>query len=132
MSLLNVVQSGIKVADKVTKPLQSTVSYRRFISADSEGAQTFKPPVNVPALPLKAIVEWKKVQLRTASGIVSATRPTILFLDVAALVSATSGEGIGDEDSITLPDGTTGPISNLGGFIDAGTGKPLATTVVLG
>jgi len=53
-------------------------------------------------------------------------------LDIAALVAATNGAGIDDHDVIVLPDGTTGPILDMSGFIDAGTGHPIATEVFLG
>ncbi len=62
----------------------------------------------------------------------SVSRASVLFLDIAALVTATGGAGIDDNDIITLPDGTTGPILNLAGFTDAGTGHPVATEVFLG
>ena len=126
MSLLDVLRAGVKLADKVTKPLQSTVQYERETTGDGYGV-TFLPPV-----PLRAIVDFNSKQVRTADGVLTVTRATIELLDVAEIVAATGGEGIGNSDKFTLPDGDTGPTLDIGGFIDAGTGHPIATTVMIG
>ena len=127
MSLLNVVRSAVKVADSVTKPLQATVSYER-----KTGQDTFAQPTYATAVDLEAIIDWKSRQVRTATGILTVSRAVITFLDAAALSTATSTNGIDDNDKLTLPDGTTGPILDLGGFIDPGTGIPVATEVFMG
>ena len=127
MGLLDVVRAGIKVADEVTKPLQPFVTYERALVSDGYGGFTFAAPVQ-----LRAIVDFARKQVRTKDGILTVTRATIDLLDVAAVVAATSGEGIGNDDKFTLPDGDGGPILDISGFIDAGTGQPVATTVMLG
>ena len=115
------------MADKVTNSLQSTVSYERRTGQDAFGAPTYATAVN-----LLAIIDWKATQRRTSTGILTVSRAVITFLDAAALSAATGGAGIDDNDKLTLPDGTTGPILDLGGFIDPGTGVPVATEVFLG
>jgi hypothetical protein len=127
MSLLDVVRSAVALANTVTQPLQATVSFRRFLSADGEGVRTYAAAVD-----LEAIVDWKQKSIRTATGELSVSRSSVAFLDIAALVAATGGEGIGDNDLIVLPDGTTGPILDMSGFVDAGTGHPVMTEVWLG
>lgn len=127
MSLLDVLRSGVKIADNVTKPLQPRVSYRRYLSEDGYGTKQYGPVVF-----LNAIVDWKQKQVRTKEGTLSVTRASVLFLNIKDVVDATSGQGIGEDDEIVLPDGTTGPILDMSGFIDAGTGHPLATEVFLG
>lgn len=132
MSILDVVRSAVKIADEVTKPLQATVSFRHYVSSDAYGTRTYDPNEALPAAKLKAIVDWKQKQVRTMEGILSVSRAMVAFLDIDALVAATDGEGINDLDIIVLPDGTTGPILDMSGFIDAGTGHPIATEVYLG
>lgn len=132
MSLLDVVRSGVAIADGVTKPLQATVSFRHYVSSDAYGTKVYAPDVALPALQLKALVDWKQKQVRTMDGVLSVSRAMVMFLDIAALVAATGGEGVDDNDVIVLPDGTTGPILDMSGFIDAGTGHPVATEVWLG
>lgn len=127
MSLLDVVRSGVKIADGITKPLQPSVTYYRYVSSAGDGAETYASGVS-----LRAIVEWKQRQVRTSNGVMSVSSSSVMFLDTAALVTATGGEGVNDHDKIVLPDGTTGPILALDGFTDAGTGHPVATTVYLG
>lgn len=128
MSLLNVLRSAVKVADQVTKPVQATVQFSRAVIS-TDGFRTITYPTTVP---LRAIVDWKQKQLRLQSGVLSVSRAMVTFLDVAALTAATGGQGVDDNDRIVLPDGTTGPILDMAGFIDAGTGRPLATEVFLG
>lgn len=128
MSLLDAVRAGIKVADKVTKPLQATVTYERETTdATGYGGRTYDSPIL-----LRAIVDFGRKQVRTKEGILTVTRATIDLLDVAAIVAATGGLGIGNNDRFTLPDGDTGPILDISGFVDAGTGQPVATTVMIG
>lgn len=127
MSLLNVVRSAVAVANKVTKPLQPKVTYRRFTSGDGEGTKA-----HGSAVLLDAIVDWTQKSLRTSSGELTVSRASVSLLDIKQVVAATNGEGIGDNDIFILPDGTTGPILDMKGFIDAGTGHPIATEVFLG
>lgn len=127
MSLLTAVRSAVAVADKVARPLQSTVSYRRWTGQDGNGDATFATAVD-----LLAIVDWQQRQVRTITGLLSVSRAAVTFLDAAALSAATGGAGIGDDDVIVLPDGTTGPILDMGGFVDPGTEIPIATEVYLG
>jgi hypothetical protein len=128
MSLLDVLRAGVKIADNVTKPLQATVTYQRVTASDGYG----EPSPLGSAVQLRAIVDYTARQVRTPQGVLTVTRATIDLLDIAAVVAATNGEGIGNNDKFTLPDGDTGPILDIKGFIDAGTGHPIATTVMLG
>ncbi len=128
MSLLDVLRSGIKVADKVTKPLQAIVMYSRETGPSTSGYGG----AYAPAVPLHAIIDYRAVQVRTKDGVLSATRATITLLNIDEVVAATGGLGIGNNDVFVLPDGDTGPTLDLSGFIDAGTGNPIATTVMMG
>lgn len=137
MSLLDVLRSGVEIANQVTHDLQAVVRYRRSLGKTEYGEEDFALPVL-----LHAIVDWKRSQLRTTSGELTVSRISITLLDIAEVVAATQGEGIGDDDEFTMADGTTdpdpyvggstGPILDLSGFIDAGTNHPIATEVFLG
>lgn len=128
MSLLDILRLGVKIANDVTKPVQATVSYQRITSRDAYGA----PATFASLVPLAGIVEMKSMPVRTREGTTGVSRATIDLLDVAALVAATSGNGPDYDDIFVLPDGSKGPVISLGGFVDAGTAKPIATTVILG
>lgn len=127
MSLLDVVRSVPVIANAITRPLQPVVSYKRLISIDGEGEKNY-----AAATPLHAIVDYASKQVRTSSGVLTVTRATIDLIDITEVVAATGGAGIGNDDVFTLPDGDTGPILDIAGFIDAGTGHPVATRVMLG
>ena len=128
VSLLDVLRLGVRIADRVTKPVQADVTFYKAV-ADTSGYGTWTYPT---AVPLKAIVDWKQKQIRTQAGVLSVSRASVTFLDVVALAAATNGDGIDDNDKVVLPDSTTGPILDMAGFIDAGTTRPLATEVFLG
>lgn len=126
-TILDALRAGVKVADEVTKPAQSKVRYRRYLSSDGLGGKTYSA-VKL----LSALVDWKQEQVRTKEGVLSVSRAMITFLNVKELLLATANNGIDDNDEIVLPDGTTGPILDMSGFIDPGTSIPLATQVYLG
>lgn len=128
MSLLDVLRRGVAIINTVTKPLQADVMYERAVPL----ADAYSTIPAGTAVPLKAIVDWKQVQVRTREGTLSTSRSIITLLDIDEVVAATGGEGIDDHDTFTLPDGTTGPILDMTGFIDAGTGHPIATEIFLG
>lgn len=128
MGLLEVLRAGVKVADKITKPLQADVIYERYV----ENSDGYGTPGYEPATTMKALIEWKQIQVRQQDGVLSVTRASLTLIDVAEVAEKTSGQGIDDHDKFTLPDGTTGPILDMGGFIDAGTGQPFATEILLG
>jgi hypothetical protein len=127
MGLLQTIRDAVKTADKVVKDLQPTTTFERALSSDGAGGVTYGSPV-----PLKAIVEDKQEIVRTLSGGLSQSKTHITYLDIASLMAATGGQGIKESDRITLPSGETGPILSVGGFIDAGTGQPIASEVMLG
>jgi hypothetical protein len=128
MSLLTVLRSGVRIADKVTRPLQCTVGFERCTGLDDQGARAYAEGI----ISLRAIVDSKVQQVRNAQGILDASRATITLLDVVALDAATGNRGVMTEDRFTLQDGTTGPVLNVGGFADAGTGRQVTTQVYIG
>jgi len=127
MALLQTIRGAVKTANKVVKDLQSVTTFERALSSDGAGAVTHAASVT-----LRAIVEDKQEIVRTSSGQLSQSKTHITFLDVAAVSAATGGQGIKESDKITLPSGETGPILSISGFIDAGTGLPVASEVYLG
>lgn len=129
MTLLSKV---VGIANKVTKSLkfQALVSYDKCTGVSTDGYGTLLYE-NGPVL-LSAIVEMKQEQVTTLTGILAISRASILFIDTPALIAATGGVPIDSNDTITLPDGTSGPILNVAGFVDAGAIYPVTTQVYLG
>lgn len=125
---MTILDVGVAIANKVTKSLklQATVIYEREIGTDGYGTRTYGS-----AVPLRAIVDFTSKQVRTQDGVLTVTRATITLLDRPAIVAATNGDGVGNNDRFTLPDGDTGPILDIGGFVQEG-GALIPTTVMIG
>lgn len=127
MSILDALRSGVKVVDKITKPLQPSVFLEHSTGSGAFGA-IYAAPVS-----LRAIIDEKQQQVRTQSGVLAASRAQITFLDIAALVTALGENGrIKENDIITMPDGTKGSVLAVGGFVDAGNGSRIPSDVWIG
>jgi len=119
MSLLDIIRNGVKLANTVTAPLQAKVQhYKLTHAADGYTTPSYGSPVS-----RLAIVDYRSRQLSSPSGQTVVSLATVTFLDPTIT--------IGPDDKLVLPDGTTGPIFDISGFLDAGTGKPALTTVIL-
>lgn len=127
MSYLDTLRNGIATADSMTRSLQATVSFYRCTGIDNHGTRTYASAVS-----LLAVVDGKQSQIRTMTGELTMCRATLTFLNIVALSAATGGLGVTVQDKIVLQDGTTSPILNVGGFVDAATGHAIATEVYLG
>lgn len=132
MGLLNIIESAVRTANNVTLDLQSDIKFRKYIGQDLTGEKTYSPASNVDPITLRCIVEDKQKIVKTPSGELSQSNTTLTFLDVAKLLSATNGDGIKEDDMIILPNGETGDILSVGGFINRNTKIPVATEVYLG
>jgi hypothetical protein len=120
MGLLDIVRSGVAIADTLTKDLQPTVIREAFTSGqDVKGEPNRAAPVNV-----SAIVEMKQQMVKSPTGSLVASRAKVTFLDASLVIHA--------KDRLTLPDGTKGPIIAFEGLVDRGTGKPILTEVYIG
>lgn len=129
MSLLDVVRSAVAIADSVVKPLEPTVQFERCTSSGTGGygARVFAEGL----VPLRAIVEWKQRQVPMADGKLAVSTTSVLFLDVTAIMAATKNLGVTVKDRVTIPNGEVRNVLSTGGFIDAGTGVPVATEAYL-
>lgn len=128
MSLLDDVRDAVSTADDETKDLQATVQHEAWTGADQYGTPTF-----AAAVARRAIVDQQQHEHRTATGELVATQAYVAFIEpITPNGAAGRVEPIDPNDRITLPDGTTGPIVDVSGFVDAGTGRPLFSEVWLG
>lgn len=119
MSLMDIVNSGVAIANSVTTDLQATVSYEKYLSTDGAGKKTYMAPVSI-----KALVEKKQRQVRSGDGQLSMCRAMVTILEPTVIVSVF--------DRLILPDGTTGPILDASGLIDSVTGHPILSEVYIG
>lgn len=118
MSLLTILRSGVKIVDTVTKSLQPFVTITQCTGFASDG------PQYGASIQRQAIVEYKQQLVKTWSGALVQSRASVIFVDQGFTVNL--------NDKLILPDGSTGPILDTGGFADAGTGYPIVGEVFLG
>jgi hypothetical protein len=109
---------AIPLVKKFTASAVVDVTVTKASSTDGGGDTT---PGDVFTWP--AVVDWNAHRVRTSEGIDAMSRATIQFVEPHPL---------DDDDSIVLPDGTTGPILDMRGVVDPLTGIPYVTTVYLG
>lgn len=122
MGLLDAVRAGVAAANKVTADLQPNVLHEAAIVPAVR--DVFGNPARAAAVARPGLVEDSRKVVKTASGELVQARAKITFLDPAVVVQS--------DDKLTLPDGTTGPILEVRGFVDRGTGKPILSEVYLG
>lgn len=135
-SLVSLLTDVLGIADAVTDSLelQGSVTFERYLGSDAYGTPIYGAPVS-----LKAAIDYKQRNAKTAEGELAISTATITFLNLAALLAATpavAGAGAEGEmftqDRIMLPNGNAQPILNVGGFVDGGTGRLIPTEVYLG
>lgn len=120
MGLLDIVRSGVAIANSLTADLQANVLHRAALGLpDGEGTVPLGPEVSRPAIVIR-----KQKLVRTSTGQQIISTASVVFLDPAVVVN--------ELDEITLPDGTTAPIRATEGFVDRGTGHPILTEAFLG
>lgn len=120
MGLGTAIRKLVGVANSLTSDMQPTVIHESYTGETGSGDHTFAAPVHRPA-----IVNWERRQVRTAEGELTVSRASVTFLDPTVIVN--------DQDRITLPDGTTGPILDMSGpYVESSATLPVLTQVFLG
>jgi hypothetical protein len=120
MGLADTVRAGVALANRMTKTLQATVTLEKFQSQDDYGNEVFLAPRKYTA-----IVEIRIRDRQTQSGQLVTTRASVFFIQPVI-------GGVHTRDRLTLPDGTSGPIVDSGGLVDAETSQPFYHEVWIG
>ena len=118
MGLDAAIRAGVSAASKVTRSLQCEVTHvasgtLSFYGKPAAGSSTTR----------RAIVEYGRKNYIDSKGTVHAQRTVITILGDVSLNL---------DDTITLPDGSGGPIADIKGVADPTTGRPYASEVILG
>lgn len=122
------LRDGVKLIKDTTDSLQAYVTLHQWTGQD-----VFGKPVRVALPPLKAIIVQAPNLHKTSNGQVIATQAYAAFLEPIPPQGAEGRlEPIDPRDLIVFPDGTTGPIIEVKGFIDAGTNRPMFSEVWIG
>jgi hypothetical protein len=133
MGLAAIIRSGVATANKVTGGsggLQAIVLHNAWTGKLADGYGTERYAGNVER---RALVEFKQRMIKTSSGQLLMSRATVTFLEPIEANGATGRqEPIDSRDVITLPDGTTGPILDISGFVNNETNAPYFSVVSIG
>lgn len=126
---LEILKSGIGIANKLTKGVQANVTFEAWTGQDGYGVDSFASPVT-----LTAVVDMTRKQAHVPSGLDVTVMATLTIVgDVAPNGAAGRVEPIDPRDRITLADGTTGPIVDApGAVVDPSTNRGLIHVVMLG
>jgi hypothetical protein len=119
MALDDLVRSGVALANRLTGSFQGTVQHRAFVSDSTTGG----PPNFSAAVPRQALIVLGQKAMRTKEG-----EDVVRY----ALVTFISPVVVTVRDEITLPDGSSGPVVDIGGLLDSDTGRPYFPEVSLG
>lgn len=127
MSLATLVRSGVKIANRTTASLQVTVQHRPWISQNGLGTDLYGSTVR-----RKAIVSQREDSIEDRGEIIRTIAYVLLLKPVTPNGATGRIEPVDKRDLFVLPDGTTGPIVKISGFIDAGTNGPYLHEIWLG
>ncbi len=128
MSIINTLRKGVALAHGVLGSCEGTVVHEAWIGDDGYGKDSFDTPVGRPC-----IIEYENKQIYDKDGNLAVLKATLQFLvPLTANGAANRAEPIDPRDIFTLPNGSKGSILSTGGFVDPGTGLPLAPSVQIG
>jgi hypothetical protein len=124
------VRSGVTAWKAATSTAQGVVTFEAWIAdSDAKGTHVYADPV-----PLRALIQRNPADREQPSGDERKILAIVTFLEALPAVGAAGrDEPIDTRDRITLPDGSSGPITEVkGGWIDAETGLPYMAQATLG
>jgi hypothetical protein len=124
----DIIRNGIAIANSLTGTLQVTVKHSAWVSVDVYGK-----PVYAVAIERQAIVDFKQRLMRSFAGAEVLQTASVMFLEP---IDSNGAEGrrepIDPRDKIVLPNGHTGVIIDVKGFVDVSTDHPFYYEVALG
>jgi hypothetical protein len=122
------LRDGVRLIKETTDSLQAYVDLKQWSGQSVYGVPTYSATKR-----LKAIIVQAPNMHKTTGGQTVATQAYAAFLEpIPPNGVAGRLEPIDPRDVIIFPDGTTGPIVEVKGFIDAGTGRPMFSEVWFG
>jgi hypothetical protein len=122
------LRNGVKLAKQQTDSIQATVTLRQWTGQDGYGTDTFSAPKTYKAI----CIHSPTAKLMTDGRVMSFHAYAAFLEPVTPGGAAGRMEPIDPRDIIVFPDGTTGPILEVKGLVDAGTGKRMYSEVWMG
>jgi hypothetical protein len=129
MAFDSIIRNGVKLAERLTRSLQVEVEVRRWVGGGGYEGESYAAPI----FP-RAIVDMRLTDHHTSSGQVIVTKAHVMILEELPPEGAEQRiEPIDRRDHVTLPNGQSGPIVDVGGAgIDPTTGLPFTTEFWIG
>lgn len=128
MAFDDIIRAGVATADRLTDPLQVSVTHEAFLAMGGMGEESF-----ADAVTRTAIIERKNRERRTSDGRTILTTAQITFLRPIAPNGAPGRqEPVDLRDRLTLPDGSTDPVVDTEALLDPDTGRGYYVVVWLG
>lgn len=118
MGYEDILRDGVVIIDSELDSMKLDVTHAVWTGDDTKGNDSWDTPVLH-----RVLVSRKRRTLYTPNGTLIHVLATLQFTDAIS---------VHPKDIFTLPDGSTAPIVETGGFVDVGTDEPFATKVVLG
>jgi hypothetical protein len=142
MNLDAIVRNAVATVHNITLSLQGEVKHYAWFDSDAYGKNQYylvrdglELVGSLDALlytPRPAIVDYRQ-QIRNVGGKAVMSFAYLAFLEPITGNDVSRRTGVIDtRDVIVLPDGKTGPIIDVKGFMDRGTSKPFFHEVWLG
>lgn len=119
MALDALVRRLVGTTGKITDSLKVEIKHYRAKGMSDTGSSSIIPRYTIR----KGFWETKQVLVRTEKGDETKSMDILTF---------TEPFEIDREDQLVLPDGTSQPILDIGGFADKKTGRPYVMVVTLG
>jgi hypothetical protein len=129
MGLDDIVRAGVRTIHGITRDLQAPVTIQPWIGQDVHGEAKY----DLPGTLYTAIVDTREQQKKDILGnMVSIRALVIILVPVPPHGAPGRREPIDPRDKVILPDGSSGTIVGIAGFIDGGTSKPYFHEIWIG
>lgn len=113
---LNILKKGVKLVDKFTPGVQTTITLEQWIGQSATGKKTYASPITVPA-----IVDRKNKTINLGGQLVTTNGEITILKPVKSNLTVTNPprkNPIDPNDKITLSDGTVIKIISAPGSIE--------------
>lgn len=113
--------------------MKMDITFKAWIGQSGSGKPEYATPRTI-----RGLVDFagRGAMRYTSAGVLIMQLCVIQFVDIIGDTTPNTGQDrsqpVDGRDILTLPDGSTAPVADTGGFGDSGTGQPFALSVTLG
>lgn len=130
MGMLDIVRKGMQITHGVTASLQTTLYILRGVDNQDDGTGDYEMNPGRRQI-ITGALEYKQKLVLTDAGEEQTSTVSVTIPDMVTLLAVTNNQGLLITDRLILPGNQVKRILAVGGFIDPGTGVPVATEAYL-